>query len=106
MNTTVHTIEYKDKKSLNTELLFIIACERVAGRELVNVRLSNTETGATFRNSAAALLRAMKREGVITLFVFEDELRDQEKTESIYLVNKYPALASAEACETGIYIKL
>jgi hypothetical protein len=106
MDITVNTIEYKDKRSLGTELLFIIACEKVKGSELVNVRLANVESAATFRNSAAAILRKLKRDGVISLFVFEDEIASSDKTECIYLLNKFPSLAEMEASEMGIYIKL
>ena len=106
MDITFNTVEYKDKRSLGTELLFMIACERVRGSELLNVRLANAESSATFRNSAALILRKLKREGVISLFVFEDELASSDKTECVYLLNKFPKLAEIEPAETGIYVKL
>ena len=106
MEISAHEIEFKDQRALSTELLFMIACDRVDGCELMNVRLLNLEALPRFKKTAATLLRAMKREGHIRLFVFEDELFITEKTECVYLLNKYPELASRECSECGIYIKL
>ena len=106
MDISVYDIEYRDKKSLSTELSFAVACERVKGNELLNVRLTNPECASTFRNSATSLLRAMKRDGVISLFVFEDELASADKTECSYLLNKYPDLSGVAVSDAGIYIKL
>lgn len=106
MSLSSHSIRFTDSKELSVELEFIIACNKIEGNELVKLELENTECTQKFRSAAARHLKTAKKDGVIRLFVFEDEL-SQEKTESIYLLNKYPSLAEKSKDETGIiYIKL
>lgn len=107
MEISVHEIEYVGSKELFTELNFIIACDRVCHKELINVRLSNVSTAETFKNSATRILKGMKRQGVIQLFVFESEVNDSEKTESVYLLNKFPELSEKVSDNSNsIFIKL
>jgi hypothetical protein len=106
MDIVTYPIEFKDARSLSTEIRFYIACERVAGRELLNIRPADPCSASRFINAATRLLRTMKRSGAIQLYVFESELADSEKTESVFLLNKYPVLASRDVSETGIYVKL
>lgn len=107
MEISVHRIEYTDSKGLFTELNFIIACDRVSHKELINVCLANEGVAETFRNSATRILKAMKREGTIQLFVFEPEIDNSEKTESVYLLNKFPELSEQSTGNpNSIFIKL
>ena len=106
MDIVTYPIDFKDIRSLSTEVKFYIACERVAGRELLNIRPADEQESARFINAAVRLLKGMKRSGMIQLFVFESELADPDKTESVFLLNKFPELASREVSETGIYVKL
>ena len=62
---------------------------------------------STAETSAVKLLKAMKRDGIIKLYLFEKELSDPEKMESIYLLNKFPELSEIEILsEKSIYVKL
>ena len=107
MSVSIHNITYKDSKELSVELEFIVACNRVEGNELINIVLTNSEMLSRFRNSATKILRAMKREGIIQLFVFENELNIQEKMESVYLLNKFSFLTNeCQNRENSIFIKL
>ena len=62
MNIGVHKIEYKDSREFSTELEFIIACDRVSGKELINISLINTEKITSFKNFITRHLKSMKRD--------------------------------------------
>ena len=107
MSFSVKEITYTDPGSFSVELEFTVACSRVEGIDLIKLSLANLDMAKRFKSTAAKLLRAMKRDGVIKLFVFENELDLPEKMESVYLLNKFPELGSVEEhSETNIYIKL
>ena len=107
MEFSVHRIEYTDSKTLFTELHYIIACERVSNKQLINVCLANENVSETFRNSVTRILKAMKRDGTIKLFVFENDIENTEKTEAVYLLNKFPALSEqTNENPNSIFIKL
>jgi hypothetical protein len=107
MEVAVHRIEYTDSKTLFTELHFAIACDRISRKDLINVRLVNENVSETFRNSATRILKAMKREGTIKLFVFENDIENTEKTEVVYLLNKFPNLPEITSENpNSIFIKL
>ena len=99
-------IKYKNIKSLNTDLLYAIAAERASGQEIACVALENTELTKTFISSASKILKALKRDGYIRLFVFEYELLDSDKMETVYMQNKFPFLSQTEGRESVIYVKL
>lgn len=107
MSLSVHNVIYKDLKSLSVELEFTVACCRVEGSELIKLNLGNEDAAAKFHSSATKLLKMMKRDGVIQLFLFENELKSQDKMEAVYLLNKFPFLADIEILsENSIYVKL
>ena len=107
MEVAVHRIEYKDSKTLFTELHFVIACDRISHKDLINVRLANENAAETFRNSATRILKAMKRDGTIKLFVFESDINNTEKTEVVYLLNKFPELSDiTDENPNSIFVKL
>lgn len=107
MSFSVKEITYKDLKSFSVELEFIIACSRVEGIDLLKLSLLNENMAKRFENSAIKLLRAMKRDGIIKLYLFERDLGVQEKMESVYLLNKFPSLSEIkELTESSIYVKL
>lgn len=104
---SVKEITYTDSKNLSVELEFIIACSKVEGAELIKLKLLNENMAGRFANSAARLLKSMKKDGIIKLYLFENELSSQEKMESVYLLNKFPSLSDIkEFSQTDIYIKL
>ena len=84
MSFSVKEVTYTDLKSFSVELEFIIACSKVEGIDLVKLTLSNENMSKRFFNSAVKFLKAMKRDGVIKLFLFENDLASAEKMESIY----------------------
>lgn len=107
MSLSVKEITYTDSKSFSVELEFIVACSRVEGIDLIKLTLNNQDMLKRFENSAIKLLKAMKRDGIIKLYLFEKELGSTEKMESIYLLNKFPDLLDVkELSESSIYIKL
>jgi len=106
MSLSLHNIKFTDTKNLSVELEFIIACNRVKGNELIRLSLENTDTAGKFRAAALRLLKSIKKDGIIQLYVFEDELFD-DKTESVYLLNKFPYLSeNNEKSADAVYIKL
>ena len=107
MSVSLHNIKFTDAKDLSVELEFIIACNKIEGNELIKISLENTEMQQKFKSAVSRLLKSIKKDGVIRLFVFEEELNHTEKTESIYLLNKFPFLAGeSEGSPTSVYIKL
>ena len=107
MSVSLHNIKFTDAKDLSVELEFIIACNKIEGNELIKISLENTEMQQKFKSAVSRLLKSIKKDGVIRLFVFEDELNLTEKTESVYLLNKFPFLAGEnEGSTTSVYVKL
>ena len=107
MSFSLKEITYTDPGSFSVELEFAVACLRVEGADLIKLSLANTDMAKRFRSTATKLLKAMKRDGIIKLFVFENELGMPEKMESVYLLNKFPELSHiGEGSETSVYIKL
>ena len=107
MSFSVKEITYSDQNSFSVELEFTVACSRVEGSDLIKLVLANHDSAKRFRSSATKLLKAMKRDGIIKIFVFENELDSQEKMESVYLLNKFPELSRIDsASDTSVYVKL
>ncbi len=107
MSLSVKEITYTDLKSFSVELEFIVACSRVEGIDLIKLSLRNQDMSKRFENSAIKLLKAMKRDGIIKLYLFEKDLASSQKMESVYLLNKFPRLAdTGELSESSVYIKL
>ena len=107
MSISVHTVKYTSTKDLSVELEFIIACNKISGNELIMITLENTDMQQKFKNGATRLLKSMKKDNVIQLFVFADELSLDEKTESVYLLNKFPSLIEDyDTNQNTVYIKI
>ncbi len=107
MELSVHKLKYKDAKSLSTELYFAVACARVEGYELIKLELENSELSQRYVSSASKLLKTMKRDGVIQLFLLETELCEADKMEAVYLINKFPELQGIDApSDAAFYVKL
>ena len=107
MEPFIHRIEYKDHTSMVTEIHFLIACDKVAGADLIKIELKNTEATRKFISSASRFLKLLKKDGVIKLFVFESELTEADRMEAVYLTNKFPQLQSLSSySESVIYVKL
>jgi hypothetical protein len=88
-------------------MYFDISCDRVAGKDLILVTLDNESASRRFISALTKLLRTMKRAGDIKIYLFESELDQSDKMESVYLINKYPKLASHESRrDSAVFIKL
>jgi len=106
LNFRTRIVKYKNMRSLNTDLLYAIAAERAAGHEIACVELENNELADAFIRSSSKILKALKRDGYIRLYIFESELSDTDKMETVYMINKFPFLSDSERREAVIYIKL
>ena len=90
MNLSIKKINYDSKNALETELKLDIAIARVGGDELLMVVLNNIEAEDLFYKACSKILRPMKRGGLIQLFLNKIEFNDRNKTETAYLINKFP----------------
>lgn len=107
MSLSLHNIKFTDYKDLSVELEFIIACNKISGNELIKLTLENTDMQQKFKTAATRILKSVKKDGIIQLFVFENELLISDKTESIYLLNKFPfLLENNNESENVLYIKI
>ena len=90
MNLSIKKINYDSKNALETELKLDIAIARVGGDELLMVVLNNIEAEGLFYKACSKILRPMKRGGLIQLFLNKIEFNDRNKTETAYIINKFP----------------
>lgn len=102
----IYRIEFKNAKALNTELLYLIASERARGKELVAFTVDNESDTDAFIRSCSKILKALKKDGYIRLYVFAAELDDNDKMETVYMLNKFPELEKEEKRENIIFVKL
>ena len=90
-----------DRAHIKTELLYALAEAKATGNDLVRILYTDEEGQGRILD---ALLRPMKKQRVIDLFVRSDEL-DQSTTPVSYLRNKYePELALAAQASLPYYI--
>ena len=107
MIPSIKKFKFTEYKELLKELEFTVACEKVAGNELLIIEEESNSAGSKFMQSALRALKLMKRDGVITLFVRACDISNPEKMEGVYLLNKFPQISEADnLSETKIYIKL
>ena len=107
MDLSVKKFKFIDQKELSKELEFVVACEKVAGNEILIIEPFKDTNAEKFRTGALRLLKSMKRDMVIKLFVSESELFNPEKMEGVYLLNKFPQLSElSDAPQERFYIKL
>ena len=92
MEIKIYEITYKDIRDLELQIEFSVATGRVEGRELIGFKVLNDDFESRGKNHISKILRGMKREGIVKLFVFEDDLANHEKMESVYMLNKFPSL--------------
>ena len=98
MNCKSFSIEYMPTDRLMTELRFDLASARALGCELARLELAPEDAGvrARLRTSVLVRLRTLKKEGVIQFFACERDF-EEESTEAVYLLNKYPELEADAA---------
>lgn len=104
MADNVHSLSGTDPRALCTEILFALACARVAGESIVCF----LPTGADRKCERMVLriLKSMKKEGKIDFFVTTADLA-AGTTEADYLENKYPdAIIDRESDTPYLYVKV
>lgn len=107
MEIFINDIKYTDMKDLSVQLEFAIACAKVSGKELIGLKCVDAENCARFKNGVSKILRGMKKDGIVQLFVFDDGLLAKESTESIFMLNKFPELSDfSKGLENLVYVKL
>ena len=70
MEVKIYEITYKDVRDLALQLEFSVAIGRVEGRELIGFKVLNDDFESKGKNHISKILRGMKREGIVKLFVF------------------------------------
>ncbi|MBO5908680.1 MAG: hypothetical protein J6Q67_02725 [Clostridia bacterium] len=105
-------IKSTTSSSLRNELLFEIASQRVGGAELIRFIIINKGDLAAYNRiarEAQKYLRSFKTKGLIQFFATAESFVNN-KTESQYLINKYPHLfENIPTTDEGgffIYVKL
>ena len=107
MEFKVYEITYKDIRDLVMQLEFLVASGRVEGRELIGFKVLNEDFESKGKNHISKILRGMKRDGIVKLFVFENDLFNHEKMESVYMINKFPSLLKKEKTSSDtVYVKI
>ncbi len=107
MEISAQKIEYLDINDLSVKLEYAVAINKVRKKELFKILLLNTESADHFKSSAVRLLKSMKKDGIIKLFLFESDFKNPEKMETVYLLNKFPELSLInDFSETDVYIKI
>ena len=102
----IYKIDFKNAKALNTELLYMIASERARGKELVAFTVDNSSDADAFIRYCSKILKTLKKDGYIRLYVLASELEDNDKMETVYMLNKFPELEKEEKRENVIFVKL
>ena len=107
MEVKIYEITYKDIRDLALQIEFSVAIGRVEGRELIGFKVLNDDFESKGKNHISKILRGMKREGIVKLFVIEDDLSNYEKMESIYMINKFPSLLENKALSSNtVFVKI
>lgn len=92
-------------QDLETEIMFSIASARAQKIDFVQLELSD-DNEQKIKVNAVKLLKLLKKQGRIQLFIDSDELRGSS-TEAQYLANKYPdAYDAFNNGEKAIIIKI
>ena len=98
MNCKKCFINYMKPERLMTELRFNIASARASGFELIKIEFPKDDAPDAEKLVSSVLkkLRLLKKEGVVQFFANNDSF-ERHATEAVYLLNKYPEIASDES---------
>ena len=110
MKYIVINLQGTEPSEITTEIMFELAGAKIDGAELVRFNIENaTEDSGKKRCSAMLkVLKSMKSAGKIQFFATPDSFAG-EKTEAVFLVNKYPELFERREVDNNImyaYVKL
>lgn len=92
MKLSTKYIKYESMKSLDIELKLNIAIAKVDGNDLLVNALSNEEAAGLFVKNSVKILKKLKKQGIIQFFVYCDDMSDVLKTETAYILNKFPSI--------------
>jgi hypothetical protein len=107
MKISTHNVIYKDKAELAYEYAYRIACARSLRFEVCVFYLENTEYTSRFKNASKATLKVLKKKGIVQLFIDGEDMPSAEKTEAVYLYNKYSdELSSQDFSKPCFIVKL
>jgi hypothetical protein len=105
MNYLTLTPTASASTALETEIMFSVASARAQKIEFLKIDIGREKEGGA-RAAVLKLLRLLKKQGRIQLFVDVRDLRGTS-TEAQYLINKYPdALEVFGADEAAIIVKI
>ena len=91
--------------ALETEIMFSVASARAQGIDFLKIDILG-EKAAGIKSASSKLLRSLKKQGRIQLFVDVRELGGVS-TEAQYLTNKYPEIPDLFANDTeAIIVKI
>ncbi len=105
MNFVTLTPTVTTLSSLDTEIMFSVASARAQEMAFVKIDLSG-DNDQKIEAGAVKLLKALKKQGRIQLFVDSEQLQGSS-TEAQYLANKYPeAFDTFKNGEKAIIVKI
>ena len=112
MKYITHSVNTGETVSLETEIMFDIASDRISGAELVSFGITKPEDEKIAKkiiSTALKLLKKLKGEKKIQFYATDDSFISNS-TEAQYLYNKYPSEMDARAESSStveyIYVKL
>ena len=107
MEINNYIIKYTTPRETEMELTYRVASARVSGKALFTVSIEAGDFLEKAMLCAVKCLRSLKKQGRIQLFERYGAIVGGETVEAVYLLNKYPTLASEiKADESLIVIKL
>ena len=98
MNLVTNTLTGTASDLIKTEIMYFVAAAKAVEKDLIKLEVNS------YVDTAEKILKVMKREGKIQLFVFSDSL-NEKTTETEYLKNKYPELHEIESKTSFFLIK-
>ena len=101
-------LEASNTDTFVTELKFEIAIARSDQYRLLRVEIleaQGSDSIAKFYSSVKKELKLMKQKGIIQLFAFPESF-ENNTTESVFLINKYPEYVNIDDLEMGKFLFL
>ena len=106
MNLKTVVIKYENAQSLEKEIALEIACFRASGGEALVFSLENLDNSTQFKNASVKIMKKLKRQRIVQAFILGEEI-SQVKTETQYLLNKFPTLPGLlEGIDCAVCVKL
>ena len=103
MNVYKHSMKSTLSAEAHKETLFVIAAARADGASAVCFEFSEQTTKTV--PAVKKALRSLKRRGVIQMLASKDDF-ENETTEAVFLLNKFPEIEARSSIGELIYAKL